>query len=102
MLATKTIRMYTVRMKKITATEARKDWFRLLDEVAAGEVAIIERHGRRLRLAREEENSDSPAVPDYSALIRAQALDEADLWTWEWPANADSGDGLLPVRKGER
>jgi antitoxin (DNA-binding transcriptional repressor) of toxin-antitoxin stability system len=86
-------------MKKITATEARKDWFRLLDEVAAGEVAIIERNGRRLRLAREEESSASLDVPDYSALIRAQALDEADLWTWEWPGNADSGDGLLAVRK---
>ena len=77
MLAMKTRWMYTVRMKKITATEARKDWFRLLDEVAAGEVAIIERNGRRLRLAREEESSASPDVPDYSALIRAQALDEA-------------------------
>jgi antitoxin (DNA-binding transcriptional repressor) of toxin-antitoxin stability system len=102
MLALKTRWMYTVRMKKITATEARKDWFRLLDEVAAGEVAIIERNGRRLRLAREEESLGSPGVPDYSALIRAQAPDEADSWTWEWPGDPDSGDGLLPVQKEQR
>jgi antitoxin (DNA-binding transcriptional repressor) of toxin-antitoxin stability system len=89
-------------MKKITATEARKDWFRLLDEVAAGEVAVIERNGRRLRLAREEESSASPDVPDYSALIRAQALDEADQWGWEWPGGADSWEGLLPVREEVR
>lgn len=102
MLATNTWTMYAVHMKKITATEARKDWFRLLDEVAAGEVAIIERNGRRLRLARDEESLDSVGVPDYSALIRAQALDEADSWTWEWPGNADSGEGLLPVRRDVR
>ena len=99
MLALRTRDVYTVRMKKITATEARKDWFRLLDEVAAGEVAIIERNGRRLRLAREEESAASPTVPDYSALIRAKAPDEADLWTWEWPGDDGSGDGLLPVRR---
>ncbi len=101
MLAPRMKEVYAVHMKRITATEARKDWFRLLDEVAAGEVAIIERNGRRLRLAREEENSASPDLPNYPALIRAQAPDEADLWTWEWPGAADSLEGLLPVR-GER
>ncbi len=44
--------LYTV--KKIAASEARKQWFRLLDEAAGGETIVLERHGRRLVLRREE------------------------------------------------
>jgi hypothetical protein len=37
--------LYIVRMKRVTASEARRNWFRLLDEVAAGAVVVIERGG---------------------------------------------------------
>ena len=35
-------------MKRVTASDARKNWFRLLDEAAAGEVVVIERAGTRI------------------------------------------------------
>jgi len=41
-------------MKKVTASEARRQWFRLLDEAAQGEVIVLQRRGRRLVLRREE------------------------------------------------
>ena len=43
-------------MKKVTASEARKRWFRLLDDAASGEVIVVERKGRRLVLRREGPN----------------------------------------------
>jgi antitoxin (DNA-binding transcriptional repressor) of toxin-antitoxin stability system len=72
-------------MKRVTASEARKNWFRLLDEVAAGEVVVIERNGRRVVLRREPAaRKASPDLPDYSQLLRAPNADEADRWSWEW------------------
>jgi hypothetical protein len=69
-------------MKRVTASEARKNWFRLLDEVAAGEVVVLERKGRRLVLRLEEPPEKRP-VPDYSQLIQVVG-DELEDWTWEW------------------
>ncbi len=78
-------------MKRVTASEARKNWFRLLDEVARGEKVVIERQGRRILVVREEpkEAKAREAVPDYRKLIEAPQVDEADHWSWNW-----SGDGL--------
>jgi hypothetical protein len=51
-------------MKRVTATEARKQWFRLLDEVAAGEVVVLERKGRQLVLRCEDfQGSDEGRKP---------------------------------------
>ena len=76
--------LYTV--KKIAASEARKQWFRLLDEAARGETIVLERHGRRLVLRREETESARTAKPavDYRRLIRVPHVREADRWSWEW------------------
>ena len=77
--------MYTVHMsKRVTATEARRNWFRLLDEVAAGEDVVIERHGWRIRLSREEGGTGARPVPDYSELIQARDVDGAEAWRWSW------------------
>jgi hypothetical protein len=46
------VELYIVRMKKVTASEARRQWFRLLDEAAQGEVIVVQRNGRRLVLRR--------------------------------------------------
>lgn len=72
--------MYPVDMKRVTATEARKNWFRLLDEVAAGEVVLIERGGARLRLALAEPAEPSAKIPDYRGLIRVPDADSVDQW----------------------
>jgi hypothetical protein len=71
-------------MKRVTASDARKNWFRLLDEVARGAVVCIERKGRRIILKREQESPDSETPPDYSSLIQVPDLDRADGWGWSW------------------
>jgi antitoxin (DNA-binding transcriptional repressor) of toxin-antitoxin stability system len=73
-------------MKAVSATEARKHWFRLLDEIAAGEVVVIERAGTLVELRRREVPTGAEELPDYSAILRAPDLDQADHWHWEWRA----------------
>ena len=74
--------MYAVHMKRVTATEARKNWFRLLDEVAEGEVVLIEKDGVLLRLVLAEPAEPSAEIPDYRELIRVLDADPADQWGW--------------------
>lgn len=71
-------------MKRVTASDARKNWFRLLDEVAAGEIVCIERGGRTILIRREEEQRPLTSIPDYSSIVRAPAVGEADRWRWSW------------------
>jgi antitoxin (DNA-binding transcriptional repressor) of toxin-antitoxin stability system len=85
--------MYTVHMKSITATEARKHWFRILDEVVEGETVVIEREGARLILQLAEPQELEGKVPDYRNLIQVKDVDQADLWGWDWHG---SPEGLLP------
>jgi hypothetical protein len=75
--------MYNVRMKRVTASEARRNWFRLLDEVIAGETVVVERKGWRVVLRREKQSSEGK-IPDYSGLLRSGDLELADRWGWRW------------------
>ncbi len=78
--------LYIVHMKKVTASEARKHWFRLLDDAAQGEVIVLERKGRRLVLRREEPATPGAAAKarDYRRLLRVPDADQADRWSWDW------------------
>jgi len=79
-------------MKYVTASEARKNWFRLLDEAANGEVIAIQRDDKKLILKLEKEKR---TIPDYKGLIDFKDADDADAWGWKW-----KGAGrLTPVRK---
>jgi antitoxin (DNA-binding transcriptional repressor) of toxin-antitoxin stability system len=78
-------------MKRVTASEARKNWFRLLDDVAQGEVVCIERQGRRIILRREPEAPEQSSLPDYSSHIRVPDVDRAHEWGWSWSEE----DGVL-------
>lgn len=89
-LARDILDMYNVHMKNVTPSQARKNWFRLLDEAAEGEEIVIERNGHRLVLRREE--AQAAAVPSYQGLIAAPLADRADSWGWEW-----SPEGLAAV-----
>lgn len=80
--------LYVVHMKRVTASEARKNWFRLLDEVAAGGVVSIDRGGVRVVLRRESRD-EAASVPDYSELISGGDLSDAHKWSWEWEAAGD-------------
>ncbi len=77
--------MYVVHMKRVTASDARRDWFRLLDEVAGGAVVSIERGGRTILLQRAPHPKGRAPAPDYTRLIRAPNAAAADRWSWEWP-----------------
>ena len=76
-------------MKKVTASEARQNWFRLLDEAAGGEVVVIERNGKRLVLKEEPLVSNRPGRSlQYKKLLRVSAPEEADQWSWEWSGSS--------------
>ena len=76
--------MYIVHMKRVTASEARKNWFRLLDEVVQGAEICIERGGRRIVIRSEPEESEENSHPDYAGLLRVMEVEEADQWGWTW------------------
>jgi hypothetical protein len=78
--------MYNVHMKRITPSEARRYWFRILDEVVAGEVVVIERNGARVTLRLEEAIGPGTGTtpPDYSRLLKVPDADRADAWGWQW------------------
>jgi hypothetical protein len=78
--------LYIVHMKTVTASEARRSWFRLLDEAAQGEVIVVRRKGRRLLLRREDPATTAAPekTPPYRRLLRARDADHADRWSWEW------------------
>ncbi len=91
--------MYAVHMKQVTATEARRTWFRLLDEVAEGEVVVLERKGRRIVLRQEEAGRRrGQALPDYGAVLTAADVEHADEWTWEWQGPGPLGP-VAAIRK---
>ena len=87
--------LYNVHMKRVTASEARRNWFRLLDEVAAGAKVVIERAGRRIVLQREGDAASD--VPDYRSIIRSQDVSRADEWGWDWGGE----EGELKLEEGE-
>ena len=68
-------------MKYVTASEARKNWFRLLDEAANGEVIAIKRDGKKLVLKLE---TSKAKLPNYTGLIEFKDADNAENWGWEW------------------
>lgn len=86
-------------MKKLTASEAKKNWFEVLDEVVAGEVVVLERKGQRLVLRREDKEvtKAKQQFPDYTGLLRAPDADQADRWSWDW--QGESQDIVLVSRK---
>jgi hypothetical protein len=88
-------------MKSVNASEARKNWFRLLDDALRGEVIVVHRKGRRLVLRREELNEKSAVAEnrEYKKLLRVPKADEADRWSWEWKGPAR---GLVARRRRAR
>jgi hypothetical protein len=87
--------MYIVHvMKQVTATEARKNWFTLLDEAAKGEVIAIQRNDKKLILRLDKTKR---TIPDYRKSINFADADEADTWGWEW-----KGPGKLVATRRPR
>ena len=78
-------------MKQVTATEARKNWFTLLDEAARGEVIAIRRNDKNLILKLEKSKR---VTPDYAQSIDFPDADDAETWGWDW-----KGPGKLAPAK---
>jgi hypothetical protein len=78
-------------MKNVKASEARKNWFRLLDDALRGEVIAIERKGGRILLRREEPRDAKSAKrsQEYKKVLKVPRADEADRWSWEWRGPGD-------------
>jgi hypothetical protein len=74
----------------MTASDVRRNWFRVLDEVLAGETIAVERHGRRVILRADDTREATAAAPapDYSRILRGN-VEEADSWSWDWPGPED-------------
>ncbi|PYS53463.1 MAG: hypothetical protein DMG13_12530 [Acidobacteria bacterium] len=49
-----------VHVKRVTASDARKNWFKLLDEAVKGEVISIDRNGSRLILKLDKRKQSIP------------------------------------------
>ena len=86
--------LYVVHMRHVTASEARQNWFKLLDEAAAGETIAIKRNGKNLML-RLETRKGRDKIPDYSKIIQIPDAENADKWGWKWTDRR----GLVPVTK---
>ncbi len=82
--------MYTVHMMRLNATEARQEFFRLLDAVEQGESVIVERKGVRFQLA---------LVPAASASAPTSpvAVCDPEVLSGEWTWKSDE-DGNLQFR----
>ena len=78
-------------MKHVTASEARKNWFSLLDEFANGQIVAIERNGKKLVLRTEKRKKGK----SYRKVISGQDIDNADKWGWDW----DKAGRLIPITK---
>jgi antitoxin (DNA-binding transcriptional repressor) of toxin-antitoxin stability system len=85
-------------MKQVTATEARKNWFTLLDEAARGEVIAIRRNDKNLILRLEKSKR---VTPDYTQSIDFHDADEAETWGWEWKRPGKLSP-VKPRRSGTR
>ena len=83
---------YIVQMKYVTASEARKNWFSLLDEAVKGHVIAIDRKGTTLVL-RAAKAREPAATPEK--IVRGKDLENADRWGWNW----DSAGKLVPTDK---
>jgi len=73
-------------MKHMKASEARKHWFRLLDDALRGEVIAVERKGQRVLIRKEDTAQLTSAAVStrYKRLLKVPKAEEADRWSWDW------------------
>jgi len=75
--------VYTVHMKHFCATNARYNFFKIIDTAASGEPVIIERNGISLELRKLSPRKKASKKISYKGLIKG-GLDNADCWSWKF------------------
>ncbi len=71
--------MYSVHMIRYTATDARKNFFHLLDAAERGEVVVLERHGVRFKIVVE---ATKPTEIEETIVLTADPDVLEGNWTW--------------------
>ena len=82
-------------MTRINASEARQEFFRLLDAVESGEAVIVERKGARFRLSLvPPEPAEAPASPVL--------VNDPDVLSgnWTWVGDKEGHLQFRPRRRG--
>ncbi|MBX7147481.1 type II toxin-antitoxin system Phd/YefM family antitoxin [bacterium] len=74
-------------MKHYSATEARKNFFSLLDDALEGNKVYIEREGHVLELLPKKKKTKKLSYKKF--FLSSPSVDDADTWGWEW--KPDSG-----------
>lgn len=85
--------LYTVRVTHLTASDARQEFFRLLDAVEHGEAVVVERKGVRFRLSLLE-----PAAGTHpSGSASPVEVSDPDVLSGDWTWGGDE-NGQLQFR----
>ena len=66
-------------MARYTATDARKQFFHLLDAAERGEDVVLERHGVRFKLVLD--TAEQPEAVESSLIVADEAVLSGN-WTW--------------------
>ena len=86
-------------MKRVTASEARTGWFRLLDEVVAGEIVCVKRGGFRVLIQRQFEAAPDADLPDYGRILRVPEFEpvtiDPETRAPVWPGGLDVAPDAL-------
>lgn len=92
------IDLYTVRVTRLTASDARQEFFRLLDAVEQGEAVVVERKGVRFRLSLLEPAAEKHA----SGSVSPVEVSDPDVLSgdWTWSGDQDGQLQFRPRRKG--
>ena len=72
--------MYIVHMARLTASDARRHFFDLLDSAERGDPVVFERRGISFRLERDERSRDRQAVRRWLQVLDPALLDGE--WSW--------------------
>jgi len=82
-------------MVHLTASEARRQFFRLLDAAQRGERVEFERDGVRFRLTRVDTHAGAPPP---ARIVGADPAVLSGEWTWDF---SDSGELTFTAPPGE-
>ncbi len=73
-------------MTRMTATEARRQLFKLLDAVEGGDEVVLERRGVRFRLTLDRRDRAEEVLPESPLVVTDPDILDAE-WGWKTDAH---------------